>query len=94
MPRCRLCNSSSNPVSKEIGVCANRLKAKAGEALPLARFIASINPEIPYSLLAFYTHFYMSDIPLVSRYNAEKCLQAAREEGVRNLRLGNVHLLR
>ncbi len=64
------------------------------EVRSLARFIASANPEIPYSLLAFYPHFYMADIPLVPRSTAEKCLQAAREEGVRNLRLGNTHLLR
>jgi len=64
------------------------------EVRSLAHFIASVNPEIPYSLLAFYPHFYMSDLPLVPRYTAEKCLQAAREGGVRNLRLGNVHLLR
>ena len=64
------------------------------EVKSLARFIASINPEIPYSLLAFYPHFYMSDLPFLSRSTAEKCLRAAREEGVRNVRLGNIHLLR
>jgi pyruvate formate lyase activating enzyme len=64
------------------------------EVRSLARFIASINPEIPYSLLAFYPHFFMSDLPFMPRSTAEKCLQAAREEGVRNLRLGNAHLLR
>jgi hypothetical protein len=36
----------------------------------------------------------MSDIPLVPKPTAERCLHAAREEGVRNVRLGNVHLLR
>ncbi len=64
------------------------------EVRSIARFIASINPEIPYSLLAFYPHFYMSDLPLLSRPTAEKCLRAVREEGVRNVRLGNIHLLR
>ena len=28
----------------------------------IARFIASINPDIPYSLLAYCPHFYMSDL--------------------------------
>jgi pyruvate formate lyase activating enzyme len=64
------------------------------EVRSLARFIASINPEIPYSLLAFYPHFYMSDLPLFSRSTAEKCFHAAQEEGIRNVRLGNIHLLR
>jgi pyruvate formate lyase activating enzyme len=64
------------------------------EVRSLARFIASVNPETPYSLLAFYPHFYLSDLPLLSRSTAERCLQAAREEGVRKVRLGNIHLLR
>jgi pyruvate formate lyase activating enzyme len=67
---------------------------KEEEVRSLARFIASINPEIPYSLLAFYPHFSISDLPFKSRPTAEKYLQAAREEGARNLRLGNIHLLR
>jgi pyruvate formate lyase activating enzyme len=60
----------------------------------IARFIASINPDIPYSLLAFYPHFYMSDMPLTTKTLAERCLKIAHEEGLKNVRLGNVHLLR
>jgi len=59
----------------------------------IARFIASINPDIPYSLLAFYPHFYMSDIPLTKTITAETCMRAAQEEGLRNVRIGNIHLL-
>ena len=36
----------------------------------------------------------MSDLPLIQRDTAEKCLKAAREEWLKNVRLGNVHLLR
>ncbi len=60
----------------------------------IARFIASINPEIPYALLAFYPHFYMSDMPLTSKRVAERCLEVAIEEGLKNVRIGNVHLLK
>lgn len=63
------------------------------EIRSIARFIASINPGIPYSLLAFYPHFYMSDMPLTTKTLAMRCLRAAQEEGVKNVRLGNVHLL-
>jgi pyruvate formate lyase activating enzyme len=59
----------------------------------IARFIASIDPDIPYSLLAFYPHFYMSDTPLTEKVLAEKCLGIAKGEGLRNVRIGNVHLL-
>ena len=63
------------------------------EIRSIARFIASINPDIPYSLLAFYPHFYMSDMPLTPRVMADRCLTIAQEEGLRNVRIGNIHLL-
>jgi pyruvate formate lyase activating enzyme len=63
------------------------------EIRSIARFVASIDPKIPYSLLAFHPHFYMQDIPLTPRSLAGRCLEAAREEGLKNARLGNVNLL-
>ncbi len=59
----------------------------------LAGFIAAIDPEIPYSLLAYYPHFEMPDLPRTPRAFANTCLDAAREAGLRHVRLGNVHLL-
>ncbi|HET6513949.1 MAG TPA: radical SAM protein [Thermodesulfovibrionales bacterium] len=44
----------------------------------IARFIASIDPAIPYSLLAFYPHFYMADMPMTEKALAEECLGIAR----------------
>jgi pyruvate formate lyase activating enzyme len=63
------------------------------EIRDIAGFIASIDPDIPYSLLAFYPHFYMSDMPLTTKALAMGCLSAAQEEGLKNVRIGNVHLL-
>jgi pyruvate formate lyase activating enzyme len=59
----------------------------------IAKFIASVNPDIPYSLLAFCPHFYMSDIPLISKKRTYGYLGIAREEGLKNVRIGNIHLL-
>lgn len=59
----------------------------------IAKFIASINPDIPYSLLAFHPQFYMSDMPMTPRVLAYQCLRVAREEGLKNARIGNTHLL-
>jgi pyruvate formate lyase activating enzyme len=59
----------------------------------LARFIADIDPGIPYSLLAFAPQFGMSDLPHTSRSQAEACLAAAQEAGLSRVRIGNVHLL-
>jgi pyruvate formate lyase activating enzyme len=63
------------------------------EVRSIARFIASIDPNIPYSLLAFYPHFFMQDLPLMERSMAEVCYAAAKDEGLNNVRLGNEHLL-
>jgi pyruvate formate lyase activating enzyme len=64
------------------------------EIRSLAGFVASISPDIPYSLLAFHPHFYMSDMPVTQKSMAQKCLGAAREAGLRNVRIGNLHLLK
>ena len=63
------------------------------EVAAIAGFIAGLNPDIPYSLLAFHPQFYMSDMPLTSKTLANQCLRAARDSGLNNVRLGNVHLL-
>lgn len=63
------------------------------EVRQISRFIYSLYPDIPYSLLAFHPHFYMSDLPLTSKSFAHSCLEIAREEGLKNVRLGNIHLL-
>jgi pyruvate formate lyase activating enzyme len=63
------------------------------EVAPLARFIAAIDPAIPYSLLAFHPQFYLVDLPTTSRSHALRCLKAARESGLTNVRIGNIHLL-
>lgn len=59
----------------------------------LAGFIAGLDPDIPYALLAFYPSFYLDDLPTTSRGQAEAALAAARARGLRRVRLGNVHLL-
>lgn len=63
------------------------------EVAGIARFIADINPDIPYSLLGFHPQFYMHDLPCTSRDHAEECLEAARGAGLRRVRIGNVHVL-
>jgi len=60
----------------------------------MARFIASINPEIPYALLAFAPQFRMTDLPCTSLRHAEQAEDAARAAGLVHVRLGNRHLLR
>jgi pyruvate formate lyase activating enzyme len=64
------------------------------EVASLASFIARLNPDIPYVLLAFAPQFHLSDFPTTSRAQAEACLEAAVKAGLRYVRVGNRHLLR
>jgi pyruvate formate lyase activating enzyme len=63
------------------------------EIRDISKFIASVDPEIPYSLLGFFPHFFMSDMILNQRKIAEACLEIAKEEGLKNVRVGNMHIL-
>jgi pyruvate formate lyase activating enzyme len=53
-----------------------------------------LDPNIPYSLLAFHPQFYMQDLPTTSRNHAGRCLEIAQKAGLRRVKIGNLHLLR
>ncbi len=59
----------------------------------IAAFIASIDENIPYSLLGFYPHFEFTDLPLTSLQHAENCYKVASAH-LTNVNIGNKHLLR
>jgi pyruvate formate lyase activating enzyme len=59
----------------------------------IARFIAQISPQIPYSLLGFAPHFQMADLPYTSLEHAEAAAAAARDAGLARVRIANRHLL-
>jgi len=63
------------------------------EVQQIAEFIQSLNPEIPYSLLAFHPAYKMTDLAPTSRDLAQECLESARQAGLKRVRLGNTHLL-
>lgn len=45
----------------------------------IAKFIAGINPDIPYSLLAYKPGLFMEDIPATSKELADECCQVAKK---------------
>jgi pyruvate formate lyase activating enzyme len=59
----------------------------------IARFIADLNPDIPYALLAFAPNFFMPDLPPTSVRHAQEAEAAARAAGLTRVRVGNRHLL-
>jgi pyruvate formate lyase activating enzyme len=65
----------------------------ATEVTRIARFIAALNTGIPCALLGFAPHFRMADLPRTSARHAEEALAAARSAGLRNVHIGNRHLL-
>ncbi len=65
----------------------------ADEVGRIARFIASLDPDIPYALLGFHPHFFVPDLPRTSVCHAEEALAAAQAAGLTRVRIGNRHLL-
>ena len=59
----------------------------------IAAFIASIDRTIPYSLLAFHPMFQLFDLPQTPESLAVRCRKAAQNNGLSNVRIGNIHLL-
>jgi pyruvate formate lyase activating enzyme len=63
------------------------------EVRGISRWIASLHPDIPYALLAFYPQFFFKDLPVTRRDFAFRCKEVAEAEGLRRVRVGNLHLL-
>jgi pyruvate formate lyase activating enzyme len=65
----------------------------AVEVGKIARFIASIDDDIPYSLLVFHPDYMLNDLPVTPRAQVEACVEAARQH-LNRVNVGNMHLLR
>jgi pyruvate formate lyase activating enzyme len=63
------------------------------EVSNIANLIAGLDRDTPYALLGFHPQFYMTDLPATSKRHAEESRQAAEGAGLRNVRIGNAHLL-
>jgi pyruvate formate lyase activating enzyme len=66
---------------------------EADQVARLAEFIAALDPNIPYALLAFHPAFRMKDLPITPCRQAMECLAAAEQAGLKRVRIGNLHLL-
>lgn len=63
------------------------------EIRDIAKFIAEVDPSIPYSLLAFSPRYMFYDMPLTSKKMAFRGKEIAEEAGLQRVRVGNKHLL-
>jgi pyruvate formate lyase activating enzyme len=64
----------------------------AREVGAIAEFIASLDPSIPYSLLAFHPSYQMADLPYTPLRQAVECYRAARRH-LEQVHVGNLHIL-
>ncbi len=63
------------------------------EVRKICAFIAENDSTIPTALLGFSSHHAMSDLPRTSMTHARAALDAANDEGLNNVRIGNLGLL-
>lgn len=59
----------------------------------IAEYLAGLNPDIPYVLLAFHPDHLLRDLPPTSTKHAEDTVKAAKEAGLREVFIGNEWLL-
>lgn len=64
----------------------------AEEVEGIASFIANIDETIPYSILIFYPHFMMEDLPVTPVSQVKACYRAAGKH-LKHVNIGNVNLL-
>lgn len=64
----------------------------AEEVEAISRFIAELDPEIPYSLLVFHPSFMINDLPITPERKAVDCYKAAKKH-LRRVHIGNLYLL-
>jgi len=62
------------------------------EVEQIAKFLAELDPNIPYTLLAFYPQYMLYDLPTTRSKHAYECYEVAKKY-LRSVRIGNVHLL-
>ncbi|MEM0503268.1 MAG: radical SAM protein [Archaeoglobaceae archaeon] len=62
------------------------------EVEEIASFIASINENIPYSLLVFHPDYLLRDLPITPREQVFNCFKTAKKF-LKNVNIGNLHLL-
>ncbi len=62
------------------------------EVEEIARFLAAINPDFPYSLLVFHPDDRLKDLPITPRAQVKEAYKAARRH-LNRVHIGNLHLL-
>lgn len=59
----------------------------------IAAELAAVDAEIPFTILAFFPEYKMRDVPAPALEQIIAAYHAAKDAGLRKIRLGNVHLV-
>jgi pyruvate formate lyase activating enzyme len=62
------------------------------EVREIAKFIANLDENIPYSLLVFHPDSFLNDLPFTSKQQVNECYSIAKKY-LKNVHIGNRHLL-
>ena len=62
------------------------------EVEQISSFIAEIDPAIPYSLLVFFPHHMMNDLPVTPIAQLKECYEAARKH-LKRVNIGNLTMM-
>jgi len=65
---------------------------EAAQIAKIATELASVDAEIPFTILAFFPAYQMRDVPSPNMWQMLDAYNAAKDAGLRKIRLGNVHL--
>lgn len=63
------------------------------EVRGISEYIAKLNPDIPFTLLAFHPKYKLLDLPTTSKSHALNSLRIAKEAGLKHVDIGNFWLL-
>ncbi|MEM0049096.1 MAG: radical SAM protein [Candidatus Bathyarchaeia archaeon] len=56
----------------------------------IANLLSTVDPSIPYAIIAFIPEYELRDVPPPSFQQMVKAYEAARDAGLKNIRLGNI----
>jgi len=62
---------------------------ETGQIAAIARLMADLDPEVPFTILAFFPAYRMLEAPSPTLAQMVEAYEAAREAGLRQVRLGN-----
>lgn len=62
---------------------------ETGQLESIASLLATVDPEIPFTILAFFPEYMMKDVPSPSLDSMIKAYQAVKGAGLKRVRLGN-----